>query len=423
MANWPGIGRLVRIGVAVIRLPEFRATYDETQRQRQAGLTLLAPSAPDAPVSPAGARFEADQLPALLQAISDINHRQLSSVSGQENLVRSAPVALRKLTRETVELRGQDRVRAEQLEALAQRIGQVEALAQRAGQAGAQQAGQAEAQRAGQAAAQAQWAGQLETLVQRIAQLEAQAQRAGEVEALAQRVEQLGTEVRDAAARAGNAENGLGGLAESVSYLLGRVEFVRREVMFEMRYGATAATGDKEAIEPTIVATDKVEAARGTGLRLNLGCGHVALDGYINVDRRALPGVDVVADIDRLPFGKGEVAEICSAHMLEHFPLEQLRRELLPYWISLLGPEGRFRATVPDGAAMARAFVAQEYDFENFRQVTFGGQDYDGDFHFNMFSTESMTALLTEAGFRKVEVVAENRENGGCKEFEIVAYL
>ena len=27
MAGWPGIGRFVRIGVAVIRLPEFRAEY------------------------------------------------------------------------------------------------------------------------------------------------------------------------------------------------------------------------------------------------------------------------------------------------------------------------------------------------------------------------------------------------------------
>ena len=109
--------------------------------------------------------------------------------------------------------------------------------------------------------------------------------------------------------------------------------------------------------------------------------------------------------------------------MLEHFPLEQLRRELLPYWISLLKPMGMFRAIVPDGDAIARAFVAQEYDFENFRQVTFGGQDYDGDFHFNMFSPESMTTLLKEAGFRTVELVARNRENGGCKEFEIVASL
>ena len=368
MSTWPGIGRLVRIGVAVIRLPEFRAAYDEAQRRQQSvalpevvqAAVPVEPVQPPAPVSveplmepvslAAISKFEAEQLPALLQAISDIKHLQVATSHERHNLEQSVPVALRKLTRDISELTRQDQLHN----------------------------GQAEMQ-------------------------------ATQVDALTQRVERFANEIQD--------------LAGSVSYLLGRVEFVRRELMFEMRYGAGSAASEKDAIEPQVIAVDKVDAARRTGLRLNLGCGHVPLAGYINVDRRALPGVDVVADIDKLPFGQGELAEISSAHMLEHFPLEQLRRELLPYWKSLLGPQGKFRAIVPDGAAMARAFVSQEYDFDNFRQVTFGGQDYDGDFHFTMFSTESMTTLLTEAGFHAVEVVAENRENSGCKEFEIVAYL
>ena len=373
IAGWPGIGRLVRIGVAVIRLPEFRASYDEAQRQM-----LMAAQSNDVKAPVAASRFELEQLPALLKAISDINHRQITSISSQENLVRSVPIALRRLTRETVALSQQSQLLSERIENHA-------------------------------------------------VQIEAQAHRADNLErqgdACLQRFDQMGVEVRETADQTRSVESGLGKLAESVSYLLGRVEFVRRELMFEMRYGASAATDEKDTIEPYVVAVEKVEAARRSGLRLNLGCGHVPLEGYVNVDRRALPGVDVVADVDRLPFTKSEVTEICSAHMLEHFPLEQLRRELLPYWISLLGPGGRFRAIVPDGAAMARAYVSREYDFENFRQVTFGGQDYDGDFHFNMFSTESMTVLLKEVGFREVEVMAENRENGGCKEFEIVAYL
>jgi hypothetical protein len=96
---------------------------------------------------------------------------------------------------------------------------------------------------------------------------------------------------------------------------------------------------------------------------------------------------------------------------------------LLPYWTSLLRTGGAFRAIVPDGANMARAYASKEYTFENLRQITFGGQDYDGDFHYNMFSVDSLSQLLREAGFSKVDVIAENRENGGCKEFELVASL
>jgi predicted SAM-dependent methyltransferase len=154
---------------------------------------------------------------------------------------------------------------------------------------------------------------------------------------------------------------------------------------------------------------------------LNLGSGHIALDGYINVDRRELPGVDVVAEADELPFKHGEVDEIFSAHMLEHFPQEQIRRDLLPYWFNLLKDGGIFRAIVPDSDGMIKAYVSGEYPYERIREVTFGSQDYDGDFHYNMFSADSLSALLKEAGFSDVEILAANRENGGCKEFEIIA--
>ena len=61
---------------------------------------------------------------------------------------------------------------------------------------------------------------------------------------------------------------------------------------------------------------------------------------YVNIDMRELPGVDVVAPIDQLPFDDGTVAEIHSAHVLEHFPQEDLQRRLLPYWRDKLRPGG-----------------------------------------------------------------------------------
>ena len=215
----------------------------------------------------------------------------------------------------------------------------------------------------------------------------------------------------------------LASLSESVGYLLRRVEFVRRELMFEMRYGATAPSSEREELDTQtkIISPDKLAAAKADRVRLNLGCGHVPLDGYLNVDRRALPGVDIVAEIDKLPFGPGEVDEIFSAHLVEHFPQEQVRRELLPYWISLLKPNGEFHAIVPDADGMIKAYAAGEYPFERLREVTFGSQDYDGDFHFNMLTAASLSAMLTEAGLTDIAVIAENRENAGCKEFEISA--
>jgi predicted SAM-dependent methyltransferase len=219
----------------------------------------------------------------------------------------------------------------------------------------------------------------------------------------------------------GSLNDSLHNALDRVEFALGRFEFVRRELMYEMRHGAKAPLPTKPATEVTarLVSTDKLTAARATGLRLNLGCGHLALDGYLNVDLRELPGVDIVAEAGKLPLENGEVDEIFSAHLLEHFPQEALRRVLLPYWFGLLRPGGTFRTVVPDAEAMIREYSNGRYDYEDMREVMYGAQDYDGDFHFNMFTPASMKQLLEEAGFRNVQLVAAGRRNGRCFEFEV----
>lgn len=169
---------------------------------------------------------------------------------------------------------------------------------------------------------------------------------------------------------------------------------------------------------PCILAPEKIDKARATGVRLNLGCGHTPLDGYVNVDQRELPGVDIVADVGNLPFEEGSLSEIHSAHLLEHLPQERLRR-LLPYWRSLLGPNGAFRAVVPDGEAMLGGIAAGNFSFESFREVLFGAQECKGDFHFNLFTPDSLSKLLIASGFTKVAVPVKGRRNGICFEFEI----
>lgn len=94
MAGWPIIGRFVHISAAIIRLPELRAAYlDLNHRQR-----AFETNQDD--LNRRQHAFETQQLPTVLQAISDLNHRQL-------NLVNSVPVALRRITRELTEIRGQ----------------------------------------------------------------------------------------------------------------------------------------------------------------------------------------------------------------------------------------------------------------------------------------------------------------------------
>jgi hypothetical protein len=203
---------------------------------------------------------------------------------------------------------------------------------------------------------------------------------------------------------------------ESLEFLLKRIEMVRAEVMNEIRYGQRGSTADAEPFLSRVV---RPEALAGETLKLNLGCGHVPIDGYVNVDMRDLPGVDLVAKLDELPIDPGSVDEVFSAHVLEHFPREELIRQMLPYWVTLLRPGGSFRAVVPDIDAMAKAYATGTFDFVQFREVVYGGQEYEGDTHFNGFSPDDLVDVLTGAGLTNVAIVERGRTNGACLEVEV----
>ena len=204
-------------------------------------------------------------------------------------------------------------------------------------------------------------------------------------------------------------------LGETLARIEERGEFIRRELFYELRYRSEVA-----APEAKILAPDRVAAA-GSELRLNLGCGHLPDPDYINVDARDLDGVDVLADVRNLPFDPGSVAEMRAAHLLEHFPEEELRRRVLPHWRDLLRDGGSIVLIVPDAGAMLEAHAAGTLDFDVLRRVTFGDQEYDGDFHFTMFDVEHLRGLLEDTGFGDVQVAAAARPNGDCLEMEVRA--
>jgi SAM-dependent methyltransferase len=247
------------------------------------------------------------------------------------------------------------------------------------------------------------------------------------IDTLRQGLDGLAGDVGALRSTAGDAVNRLSGTSAAVqdlqstaAFLLGRVEFVRRELLFELRYGVGAAGSAVES-RSRVVNAKKVQESARKGLRLNVGCGHLPAEGYVNVDLRELPGVDVVAEATDLPFEAGKVEEIYSAHLLEHFPQEQLVRQVLPHWRRLLKNGGVLRSVVPDAEAMIAHYGQGAYPYEDLREVLYGSQDYEGDFHFNMFTPASLRELLEGAGFSQYEVVEAGRRNGRCYEFEAVA--
>ena len=196
------------------------------------------------------------------------------------------------------------------------------------------------------------------------------------------------------------------------------LEINRLERLNQAADGTRAAATVSPA--PRLIAPEKL-LAMGADVRLNVGCGLIPLPGYLNVDERELAGVDLVSSVRSLPFKAETVSEIYAAHLVEHFTDADLRTALLPAWHRMLKPGGILRVVVPDAEGMIQAFSRGNYPFENLRTVTFGGQDYPGNYHYTMFSRESLRNLLREQGFLAGEYTALGRANGLCLEMEIAA--
>jgi SAM-dependent methyltransferase len=232
---------------------------------------------------------------------------------------------------------------------------------------------------------------------------------------------------QDVAAQLGAHRGEVGALADRLEQRMRdaerRVEFVRQEALFEVRAITQAAPRASAGVaQAEILDREKYDAFRARGdVRINVGCGHNLEHDYLNVDARRIPGIDVLAEAAGLPFEPESVDEIYSSHVLEHFPVESLRRVVLPHWLGVLKPGGLLRAIVPDAEAMLREYAAGAFSFDDLREVTFGLQEYDGDFHFGMFSRDGLRALLTETGLVDVAYAFVDRRNGKCFDMEVRA--
>lgn len=137
-------------------------------------------------------------------------------------------------------------------------------------------------------------------------------------------------------------------------------------------------------------------------LRLHIGCGQQAIAGWINIDSRALRGVDRVLDVRRgLPF-RG-VSAIYAEHFLEHLAfddgfgfLKECRR--------VLAPDGILRLSTPN---LDWVYATQYHPSHSTAQETLHdcfqlNRAFHGWGHQFLYNRGTLEALLKAAGFATI---------------------
>ncbi|CAM3601737.1 class I SAM-dependent methyltransferase [Thalassospira profundimaris] len=138
--------------------------------------------------------------------------------------------------------------------------------------------------------------------------------------------------------------------------------------------------------------------------QLHLGCGNVALSGYINVDVMNTLGVDVIDDIRSLKrFPENSASQIYACHVLEHFGHD----EILPIpkrWYEVLMPGGEIRISVPDIDKIIKIYSDNPQHFQTpgnspWIGLIYGGQSTPYDYHKTGYNFCWLKHLMEQCGF------------------------
>lgn len=136
--------------------------------------------------------------------------------------------------------------------------------------------------------------------------------------------------------------------------------------------------------------------------KYHLGCGNKRLPGFVNIDCVLTDAVDVVDDISRLSTQQDGSAELIYAcHCLEHFGRHEAL-SVLKCWNSKLTVGGTLRVAVPDFESVVAVF-RKNSDVLQVLGLVCGGQRNEYDYHKIVFTFDSLSKLLTEAGFENVK--------------------
>jgi len=152
-------------------------------------------------------------------------------------------------------------------------------------------------------------------------------------------------------------------------------------------------------------------------MKLHLGCGNKHIDGFINIDARKLPKVDIVDDVKNLSkFSENSVDLIYACHILEHITRIEYTN-VLTRWFKILKEGGVLRIAVPDIEKVFKHY--QQYnDLRILRGFLWGGQSHGFNYHYCGWDFKTLSEDLISVGFKNIRIYNwENTEHCHIDDF------
>lgn len=151
-------------------------------------------------------------------------------------------------------------------------------------------------------------------------------------------------------------------------------------------------------------------------MKLHLGCGDVIREGYINIDARALPGVDMVLDLsEKLPFGDNSVDEIYSHHLIEHLTQTQ-GMNLVMECYRVLKAGGTVMFCCPDMSMSCQVIVEADLkeDIETVHRQIRGIYGYDSEAYMHRwaYTPKMIENLFKGIGFKVTSCIRQPQCGG-----------
>lgn len=139
--------------------------------------------------------------------------------------------------------------------------------------------------------------------------------------------------------------------------------------------------------------------------KLHLGCGPLALPGWVNIDNQRYPGVDKVLDLRKgLPFK--DVSFVFAEHFIEHLPYDDALK-LMREARRVLRDDGVLRLSTPN---LDWVWVTHyRLDAPEEQQVAacfYLNRAFHGWGHQFLYNERTLAATLRDAGFANVKRVA-----------------